>query len=442
MTVHEINQSIESAAKQGGGRVVVPPGEHECRGPIFLRSGVDLHVSRGATIQFSRSFDDYPVVMTEYEGEPTFRCTSPLTGDDLRDVKITGEGIIDGGGDAWRPIKRMKRTPEEWATLLKTGGVLNATGDIWWPTESALRGEAVMKQLRARGTAITLEDVAPIRDFLRPTMLKLSRCTNVVIDGPTFRNSPAWNLHLLLCSGIVIRNVTVLNDWWAQNGDGIDLESCRDALVTDSLVDVGDDAICLKSGKDEAGRRRGVPTENVRVERCEVRHGHGGVVIGSEMSGGVRNVSVRDCTFRGTDIGLRFKTTRGRGGVVENVRAENVVMHDIRNDAISLNAYYTVKSTAPEPVNDGTPLFRDFAFRNIVCHGAGRPLEIHGLPEMPVRDVAIEQSRLVGKRAAMIAEADGVRLDDVELVTDETPGMTCANVSRLETRAFRSVSSR
>jgi polygalacturonase len=442
MTIQDLNLALSNTAKHGGGRVVVPAGAHELRGPIVLQSGVELHLERGAMIQFSRRFDDYPLVMTEYEGEPAFRCTSPITGDDLHDVRITGEGTIDGGGDAWRPVKRMKRTADEWAALVKSGGVLNSTGDIWWPTESALRGEAVMKDFARRGARITLDDVAPVRDFLRPTMLKLSRCRNVTIDGPTFRNSPAWNLHLLLCTGVVIRNATVLNDWWAQNGDGIDLDSCRDVLVSDCQVDVGDDAICLKSGKDEAGRRRGVPTENVRVERCQVRHGHGGVVIGSEMSGGVRNVRVRDCTFHGTDIGLRFKTTRGRGGVVEDVVAENVVMHDIRNAAISLNTYYMVKSPAPEPVSERTPTFRQFTFRNITCHGADRPLELHGLPEMPVQQITIEHSTLAGTKAAMIAEAREVRLNEVEIVSSESPGLTCTNVSGLQTSGLRVMAKR
>ncbi len=187
----------------------------------------------------------------------------------------------------------------------------------------------------------------PCGEYLRPCLLELTECHDVLLEGPTFQNSPAWNLHPLLCDGVTIRNVKVLNPWWSQNGDGLDLDSCRNCLVADSHFDVGDDAICLKSGRDEAGRRLGRPSENITIRNCTVAHGHGGLVIGSEMSGGVRNVEVSHCVFNGTDVGLRFKTARGRGGVVENIRISNITMANIKNEAILFDMFYAVKQARP-----------------------------------------------------------------------------------------------
>src|SRR5687768_12631193 len=173
-----------------------------------------------------------------------------------------------------------------------------------------------------------------IKDFLRPNLLLLTNCKYILLDGPTFQNSPAWCLHPLMSENVTVRNVTVKNPWYAQNGDGIDVESCKNVLIENSVFDVGDDGLCMKSGRDEAGRKRGMPTENVIIRDCIVYHAHGGFVIGSEMSGGARNIWVSNCTFIGTDVGLRFKTARGRGGVVENIFVDGVDMTDIAGEAI------------------------------------------------------------------------------------------------------------
>src|SRR5690606_35184650 len=179
-----------------------------------------------------------------------------------------------------------------------------------------------------------------VKDFLRPVMVSLVGCNKVLLDGPTFQNSPAWNLHPLMCSNVILRNLTVRNPWYSQNGDGVDLESCKNVLIYNNTFDVGDDAICFKSGKNEDGRKRGMATENVIVKNNVVYHGHGGFVIGSEMSGGVKNVHVSNCTFLGTDVGLRFKSTRGRGGVVENIYISDIDMTNIPTESIRFNMFY------------------------------------------------------------------------------------------------------
>ena len=199
------------------------------------------------------------------------------------------------------------------------------------------------------------------------------------------------------------------NPLYAQNGDGIDVESCKNVLIENSTFDVGDDGICIKSGRDEAGRKRGMPTENLLVRNCTVYHAHGGFVIGSEMSGGARNLYVENCTFIGTDIGLRFKTTRGRGGIVENIFVNNINMKDIVGEAILFDMYYEAKDPVvlvgekrepPKvemlPVTEATPQFKNFYVNNIVCNGAEKAIFVRGLPEMNIKNIVLQDMILQG----------------------------------------------
>jgi polygalacturonase len=188
-----------------------------------------------------------------------------------------------------------------------------------------------------------------MKDFFRPNMLVLTNCKKVLLQDVTFQNSPAWCLHTLLCENLTLRNARVRNPWNAQNGDAIDVESCRNVLIEGSTFDAGDDGICVKSGRDEEGRKRGKPTENMVVRNNVVYRAHGGFVIGSEMSGGAKNIFVSNCSFIGTDIGLRFKTTRGRGGVVEKIYIKDIAMRDILGSAILFDMYYGGKSALEDP---------------------------------------------------------------------------------------------
>ena len=348
MNTTAIAKTIAACKQEGGGRVVIPAGIW-LTGPIQLESNLNLHLEKGALVIFSSNFSDYPLIDTWFEGRPEYRCMSPIYGKDLENIALTGDGVFDGSGEAWRPVKKFKMTEIQWKELLASGGVLDQKGTTWWPSEAAMNGAAYLENLKKSNQQPQLEDYEKVRDFLRPVMVQLSRSKKILIDGPTFQNSPAWNLHPLMSENITIRNITVRNPWYSQNGDGLDLESCRNVVVYNCKFDVGDDAICLKSGRDEAGRRRGMPTENVQIYDCVVYHGHGGFVIGSEMSGGVRNVEIRDCTFIGTDTGLRFKSARGRGGVVENIHIRRIFMKDIPAAAITFNMFYRAKRPSSIP---------------------------------------------------------------------------------------------
>jgi polygalacturonase len=430
-------KAIEAASQSGGGVVFVPAGNY-LTGPITMLDHVELRTEKGTFVQFSKDYDDYPMVLRDWEGLKAVRCTSPINATRAVDIAITGQGTFDGAGEAWRPVKKMKLTEEQWAKLVAGGGVVEPSGGLWWPSEAAMNGAEFLKKLRAEGKEHDVEAHIPVRDYLRPVLMSLVECRNVTLDGPTFQNSPGWNVHPLLCENVNIRNVNIRNPWWSQNGDGLDLDSCRNAVVADSYFDVGDDAICIKSGKDAEGRKRGRPCENINIVNCTVIHGHGGVTIGSEMSGGVRNVTVTNCDFRTTDVGLRFKTTRGRGGTVENIRISNVTMHGIKNEAITLDMYYAVgnkvdKSRMLYDVNEGTPRFRNIHMSNITCDGAKRAMVLRGLPEMPIEAITLEHASIKADEGIVCMYGKDIHLRDVRIVTKLEKPFVADEVEGLET---------
>ncbi|MCY0878931.1 MAG: glycoside hydrolase family 28 protein [Firmicutes bacterium] len=425
-----INRAIEDVHAQGGGRVVIPPGLWRT-GPIVLRSRVTLHVEAGALVLFSRRFDDYPLIPTYFEGEDAVRCQSPISGEHLEDVAITGGGIFDGGGDAWRPVKKSKTTAGQWAALIRSGGVLSDDGAIWWPTEGAKQGASVLQALRASGRQMTdLDALTSIRAFLRPNLVSLRHCRRILIDGPTFQNSPAWCLHPWQCQDVTIRHVTVRNPWYAQNGDGLDIDSCQRVYVGESTFDVGDDAICLKSGRIP---QRCPPTAQVWIQHCTVFHGHGGVVIGSEMSGGVHDVYVEHCVFSGTDRGIRLKSRPGRGGAVERVTFQGIRMHDIAQEAVVIDLHYD-DGASEDGRQENLPVFRDIDIREVSVAGARFAVRIDGLEGAPVSRIRLSQVTANTHEGVRLRHAHAVTIAQSRFRVADGPWLTadaCQNV-RLE----------
>jgi DNA sulfur modification protein DndE len=431
LNTEAFQKAITACATKGGGTVLVPAGLW-LTGPIVLQNNVNLHLAAGALVQFTADRTKYPLLKTTWEGEDAIRSQAPISGVDLQNIAITGRGTIDGAGDAWRPVKKSKLNETEWKKLVASGGVLNDKKDYWYPSAGSLKGN----QLAAAGTprkSMNPGDFDDIRDFLRPNMLSLTRCKQILLEDFTIQNSPAWTIHPLLCEDLTLRGVTAKNPWYGQNTDALDLESCRNGVVENCTFDVGDDGICIKSGRDAEGRKRGVPTENFVFRNCKVYHAHGGFVIGSEMSGGARNLFVSNCSFLGTDVGLRFKTARGRGGVVENIYVDGVAMTDIAGQAILFDMYYAAKDPVPlagesseppviaaQPLNEGTPQFKGFYIKNVVCKGAETGILVRGLPEMSIKDISLENITLESKRGMLCQEADNIRLKNVTLLSTET----------------------
>lgn len=417
-------KAVDKLSAQGGGHLIVPAGIW-LTGPIVLKSNIDLHLEKGAIILFSPDVDLYPLVETVFEGLDTRRCQSPISGKNLTNVAITGEGAIDGNGHYWRPLKREKVTDGVWKKTISRGGVYKRP-TYWFPYPQTLKGDTI-SNMNVPQHLQTEAEWQSVRHFLRPVMVSLIECKNVWLQGVIFQNSPAWNLHPLMCENVLIEEVQVRNPSYAQNGDGLDLESCKNALIVNSTFDVGDDGICLKSGKDEDGRRRARLCENVVVDGCTVFKGHGGFVVGSEMSAGVRNVSVSNCQFLGTDVGLRFKSKRGRGGIVENIWIRNVSMMDIPTEPVTFNLYYGGKSAVevlesgetipakvePMPVDATTPCFRNIHIQNLTCSNARRALFFNGIPEMPIDGIVLENVTITSQLGAEFVYSRNITLKNV-----------------------------
>ncbi len=423
-----INDAIAAANAAGGGTVLVRKGIW-LTGPIVLKSNVRLHLEKGALIAFSKNRDDFPLVETSFEGVAAFRAQAPVSAYQAENIAITGEGIIDGGGAAWKPVKRGKMTETAWRALLASGGKVSADGNIWYPSESALKG-SLTGDIGKTSAGKTKADFEDVKDFLRPNMVQFVESRNILVEGVTFQDSPAWTLHFLLSEHITVRGVKVKNPWYGQNNDAVDLESSRNALLENCVFDTGDDAITLKSGRDAEGRRRNVPTENIIARNMTIYHAHGGFVIGSEMSGGVRNVFISNSVFIGTDIGLRFKTQRGRGGLVENVYAAHLTMKDIPGDAISFDMYYGGKNQKDEKfaVSEATPRFENFFIHDIIIQGAKRGIFLRGLPEMNVKNIRLENLTIIADTGMYAEEAEAISIKNLTLLTKETnPVITILN---------------
>ena len=377
------------AASECGGRVIVPDGIW-LTGPIELKSGVELHLEDNAIILFSKNKEEYPLIITDYEGIRRIRAVSPIHAENAEDIAITGRGTIDGNGHLWRPVKEFKMTERQWKELLTQSEYLipnGKEGSIWVPTKTVFEGHAQGEVFPDHDGA--LEEAAPYYDFYRPVMVNLKHCSRVLIEDVTLQNSPAWCLHPYFCKNLTIKGVRVNNPYYAQNGDALDVESCENVEICDCYFNAGDDGICIKSGKNREAREIEGPSQNIHVHHCKVGNGHGGFVVGSEMSRGVRNILVEDCTFMNTDVGIRFKSAMGRGGVVEDIHIRRLQMVNIKEEAVIFTMNYvlasmnqkedTVQSEDPADI----PEFKNIYIEDCCCKGAKMPVKIQGLQGKP-----------------------------------------------------------
>ena len=394
-------KAIEAAAAEGG-RVIVPNGIW-LTGPIRILSNTELHLEDNAVILFDKNQDEYPLIITDFEGITRIRARSPIYAENAENIAITGNGIINGNGHLWRPVKQFKMTARQWKELLgKSPYVLESKeGGIWFPARSmfdtAIAGEIFPGDYASYEEALAA--ASPHYDFYRPVMVSLRYCSNILIEGVHLQDSPAWNLHPYFCEHLTVRGVRITNPAYAQNGDGIDVESCRYVHIHHCELQTGDDGICLKAGKDREARKLLKPCEDVCIHDCKVGMSHGGFVIGSEMSRGVHNVLVKDCTFIDSDVGIRFKSAMGRGGVVEDIYLENILMTGIKKESLTMTMNYVlntvsgddpvVRSTDPEDI----PFFRNIELKNCVCRDDGAYYVIQPMDSYPE---TISDIRLIG----------------------------------------------
>jgi len=382
-------KTISACSAAGGGRVVIPSGKW-LTGPIELNNHVDLHLEAGAAVLFTSDHSLY------FAGQ---RLSSPISGRDLEDVAITGSGFFDGAGDCWRPVKKSKQTEAQWRSLLATGGTLSSDGEIWWPGRETPSSP-------------------------RPNMVSLVNCRRVLIQGVTIRNSPKFAFCPNNCTDLTMDSATIYNDWWAQNGDGIDISACKKVVIYNCMVNAGDDGICMKSS---GARPDGPALENVLIAGCTVGRAHGGFVIGSNTDGGIANIFVSDCLFSGTDVGLRFKSNKGRGGLVKDIFIQDISMRDIVREAVLFDTYYedmpagaTKDPNKPAP-KDKIPEFRDFHISRISCIGAKTAIAITGLPELPVNNIFFDDVVIRADKGLVATQAKAIDLRNVKLDVSEKP---------------------
>jgi DNA sulfur modification protein DndE len=417
-------KAIAACSAAGGGRVLIPRGSW-LTGPIQLQSNVDLHAERGALVIFTSDHAQYPMIRASAKSN-SIVTASPIYGYDLQNIAITGEGIFDGAGETWRPVKKEKTTLSQWKQLVASGGVVSPDGSLWWPTREAMDGEKLIRGLKQKNTPLSPEDLVGARDYLRPYMVYLVNCHNILLENITLRNSPKFVFYPSGCTSLTMRHVQVFNEWWAQNGDGIDISQCRNVLLYRCTVSAGDDGICMKSGSGKNDPSH-FNLENIVIAECNVYHAHGGFVIGSNTDGGMQNIFVDNCRFIGTDIGVRVKSNAGRGGLVKNIFIRNIYMKDIQDDAISFDTYYEnrpagsiARDTIPA-IRDKTPRFSDFYFDSVYCNGASRAISITGLPEMPVSRIHFKNMILSADRGMAARDASDLYFEKVKILSGRDP---------------------
>jgi polygalacturonase len=382
-----IREAIETASKKGGGTVYFPAGQY-LTGPIHLKSNITLLIADNVTINFSTDFDDYlPMIRMRWEGTQLINFSPLIYAEKVDNIAIRGNGILDGQGKYWWDYR--KKLSDEFH---KTG----ATDSKWQKEFFKVNNLTQLETL--------LDDSSRIKlGFLRPPFIQPIDSNNILIENITVRNSPFWNINPVFCENITITGVSVEAPNTAGNTDGIDPDSCKNMIITNSRFDVGDDCIAIKSGRDLQGRRIGRPTENLIIKDCLMLRGVSGVAVGSEQSGGVRNVSISNCIFNGTDRGIYLKSTQGRGGIVENIRVRNITLKNIKKEAISMTLFYS--HSKEEPFSERTPVFRNIDIKNM-SGSANHSVVMLGLPESPLENVILSDIN--------ITAFDGLRAENTK----------------------------
>ena len=377
----DVRQAVQAAIDQchndGGGQVYIPKGRWLIAGPLRLKSNVNLHLDRGCKLVFSSQPADFPLVQSRFEGTELMNFCPPIYANDEENVAITGEGTLDGG----------------------------AGEGNWWAWKRAEQEDVRRLRQLAEDNVPVQQRVFGNGHKIRPNFVQFYKCRNVLIEGVTLINSPMWNIHPVLCKNVTVRGVTVNSH--GPNNDGCNPESCRGVLIEDCVFDTGDDCIAIKSGRNADGRRLGVPSEDIVVRRCRMKDGHGGVVMGSEMSGGIRNVFVQDCEMDSPNLerAIRIKSNSLRGGIVENVYVRDVRVGEVSDAVLRINLEYSGES------GEFPPKVRDIFLKNVTSKKSLRALYLIGLECNPIENVALVNCQFDGAlKPSSIRHVNNIRL--------------------------------
>lgn len=385
---------IDSVAESGGGTIFIPAGTY-LTGPIIMQSNITLYLDAGAMIRFSDDFDEYlPMVQSRWEDVRVKTFVSPIYAYRCNNIAIRGDGHIDGQGkkwwDFWNQAKFGKPADTKWQKIFREENAALLAKNKYLQDKNA---------------------------FLRPSMITTYECNNVLIEGISLSNPPFWTIMPTFSDNITIEGITIENPEESPNTDGIDLSSCTNVRISNCHLNVGDDCIVIKSGRDEDGREAGRPTENLTITNCTMLKGHGGVVIGSEMSGNVKRVAISNCVFEGTDVGIRIKTMRGRGGIVEDVRVSNIVMYNMVKEGVIITMRY--QPTPSETVSERTPAVRNVHLSDIVMRNANRAIAIYGLAERQVEQVSFTNFDIHSRKGILIEDARDINFQNISLESTE-----------------------
>ncbi|MEP6715387.1 MAG: glycoside hydrolase family 28 protein [Terriglobia bacterium] len=388
-----IRKAIEAAAAAGGGTVYFPAGNY-VTGSIRMVSNLVLNLDAGATLHFHADLSEYPLVKGRYEGTEAITPAPLIGGENLENITITGRGTLTTDNAEW--VKATNK-PEAKA--------------MW---------ENIQARLEKHET-VPEADYRLASPFLRPSFIRPMNSKNVLIEGIHIVGSSMWTLHILYCENVVIRNV-IVETYPGRNTDGVDIDSSREVRISDSFFSTGDDAICLKSGKDADGRRVNRPTENVTITNSTIQRGHGAVVLGSETAGSIRNVVASNIISQHTDKGVRIKSGRARGGVVENIRFDNWIIEDSAGAAIEVTNYYT--KIPEEPVSARTPIFRNIVISRMTVNRAPIVASIEGLPEMPISGLRLMDIIGNGEAGLQAYNTAGMELSAIRITPASGPALS------------------
>ena len=395
-------KAIKALDNKGGGHLVVPEGVW-LTGLISLKDNIDLHLEKNAILMATPDRTQHFKVK---DGVKDKKCSPLISASKRKNVSITGEGTIDGNGAMWRPVKRSKVSDVEWKEFTGMGGTETEGGKLWFPFN--------LKHFE------NLAATPEAQEAMRTHLIRFTDCDRVLVSGVTIQNSPKFHLIPTRCTNVIVDGVTIRCPWNAQNGDALDISCCREVLLVNNTIDAGDDGICMKGGAGKKAAPDG-PCENILIQDNTVYHAHGGFVIGSEYSNGMKNIVVRHNRFSGTDTGLRFKSGVGRGGKTEGIYISDIVMTDIKDEAIIFECSYadkkySVKDDKGEvvvPKNaECVPEWSDIHISNVTCRGAKTAISAHGLPGYEcLKNITIDNSTFFyTKKDKDIEAGAGVKL--------------------------------
>ncbi|MDR3705810.1 MAG: glycoside hydrolase family 28 protein [Paludibacteraceae bacterium] len=428
-----INSTIEKCSKAGGGKVLVPAGLW-LTGPITMQSNVNLYLAEGAIVIFSADLNDYPIISDDGK----YTIPDLINGSNLENVAITGKGVFNGNGQYWRMIKKGKMTNSQWNEYAKTGEITEDS-DLCYPRKGTL---AALNLLANKSKSEITKDEweTKVKPSLRPYMLAIKKSKNVLIEGVTLNNSPKFAMNISDINGLVLHQVNVQNEWWAQNGDGLDIGRSKNVLVYECTVNTGDDGICMKSA---AGKKNEFSLENIVIKNCKVYHAHGGFVIGSNTDANMHNIYVTNCSFIGTDTGIRVKSNVGRGGKVTNIFCENIYMKDIENAAIVYELEYNdvgaVKTKDARIDTTKVPDFDGFSIKNVYCDGAKIGISIGGTEASHVKNVLFKDIIIKAKDGVKAKLSENITLDNVTIISDKNPTFSLNNVNGFTFKNIKNV---